>query len=345
MSQLHTLYRKYRPKKFKEIIGQDSIVESLSNSIEKDSIAHSYIFAGSRGTGKTSTARIFADALLTAPHDLYEIDAASNRGIDDIREIREAVHTLPYESKYKIYIIDEAHMLTKEAWNALLKTLEEPPEHVIFIFATTEVEKIPETIVSRSQCFSFKKPSLEILQKVVSATAKKEEYKINDDAARLIALLSDGSFRDAHGVLQKVIATTKGDTIDLATVEASTSAPKHTRVIAIIEALVTKDAPKLLSLIKEFEDDHTDPKLLSKLLLETLRKVLLVRIDKTIAGQIEKETEAHVWKAIVEFAEKGKDVISSNTLLALLKDFSLIERSPEPFIVIELALLNLMLVE
>src|SRR4051812_6833369 len=146
-----TLYRKYRPKKFDDVIGQEAIVSALQNALKSDRVAHSYIFAGSRGTGKTTLARIFASALGVSQNDLYEIDAASNRNIDDIRAIRDAVSTLPFDSKFKIYLLDEVHMLTKESWNALLKTLEEPPSHVIFIMATTELEKIPGTILSRSE--------------------------------------------------------------------------------------------------------------------------------------------------------------------------------------------------
>src|SRR3989344_7019789 len=144
---MHTaLYRKYRPHTFAEIKGQDHIVSVLENEAKTNKITHAYLFSGSRGTGKTSVARIFAKSLGVNPEDIYEIDAASNRGIDEIRAIREAVHTYPYSSKYKIYIVDEVHMLTKEAWNAFLKTLEEPPEHVIFIMATTEQHKLPDTV-------------------------------------------------------------------------------------------------------------------------------------------------------------------------------------------------------
>src|SRR3989337_1924517 len=151
------LYRKYRPQTFTEVYGQEHITGVLEKTLAKGNIAHSYLFYGSRGTGKTSVARIFAAALGIAPSDIYEIDAASNRGIDDIRELREGVLTHPFESKYKIYIIDEVHMLTKEAFNALLKTLEQPPNHVIFILATTDFEKVLDTIISRTQHFEFRK--------------------------------------------------------------------------------------------------------------------------------------------------------------------------------------------
>src|SRR3989344_5010343 len=140
------LYRKYRPQAFKEVICQEHVVKVLEGAIKLGNISHAYIFSGSRGTGKTSVARILAREIGTSANDLVEMDAASNRGIDDVREIRDSVNTLPFESKYKVYIIDEAHMLTRDAWNAFLKTLEEPPAHVIFILATTELDKLPETI-------------------------------------------------------------------------------------------------------------------------------------------------------------------------------------------------------
>src|SRR6266436_4362104 len=146
-----TLYRAYRPQDFSEVRGQEHIVKALEAAIKSKKISHAYLFSGGRGTGKTSVARILARELGVTDKDLYEMDAASNRGIDDIRELREGVYAMPFESPYKFYIIDEAHMLTKEAWNALLKTLEEPPAHVIFILATTDIDKVPDTIVSRCQ--------------------------------------------------------------------------------------------------------------------------------------------------------------------------------------------------
>ena len=162
------MYRRYRPTTFKDVVGQDHVVEALERSIKNKTIGHAYLFAGGRGTGKTSVARIFASEIGCTEKDLYEMDAASNRGIDDVRAIRDAVSTMPFESPYKVYIIDEAHMLTKEAFNALLKTLEEPPPHAVFILATTEAEKIPETVVSRCQTFNFKKPTQKILRETRS---------------------------------------------------------------------------------------------------------------------------------------------------------------------------------
>ena len=199
------LYRKYRPQKFSEVLGQDQVIKVLKSSIEQGNIAHAYIFSGSRGTGKTSVARIFAREIGTAPADITEIDAASNTSVDNIRELNESINTLPFESKYKVYILDEAHMLSKSAWNALLKTLEEPPTHAIFIMATTESEKIPETVLSRCQTFSFKRPTQKVLKDVVQTIAKKEGFTLDSSAADLIAMLGDGSFRDSQSILQKVL--------------------------------------------------------------------------------------------------------------------------------------------
>lgn len=219
------LYRKYRPENFGEVIGQDHIVKAISGALSSGKVAHAYLLSGPRGTGKTTIARIIARELGTSVNDTYEMDAASNRKIEDARDINENVRTLPFDSKYKVYILDEVHMLTKEAWNALLKTIEEPPAHVVFILATTEIEKVPDTIVSRCQTFVFKKPTDAILSEVVKNVASKEGYKLEEGGAELIALLSDGAFRDALGTLQKVISFSKDKKITKSEIESVTGAP------------------------------------------------------------------------------------------------------------------------
>ncbi len=318
-----TLYRKYRPKKFDDVIGQDNIVSTLKNALKNDTIAHSYIFAGSRGTGKTTIARIFADALGVSSNDLYEIDAASNRNIDDIREIRDAVSTLPFDSKFKIYILDEVHMLTKDAWNALLKTLEEPPSHVIFIMATTEIEKIPDTILSRSELHVFKKPTEAVLKEVIKNTAKKEGFAIEDEAAEVLALIADGSFRDAHGALQKIISSSDGKKVTLADVEKISGAPKLSLVQDLLEALGNNDAVKAVGVVGKLREDNRDIKAFMKLLLEKVRVILLARVNGEKGGEDHKQ-------------------ITSKTLLSLLEAYERVSRSSFPDVALEATLLDLL---
>jgi len=282
-----SLYRKYRPHTFADVVGQDHIVDVLKQSVEKGTIGHAYLFCGSRGTGKTSIARIFARALGTTANDLYEIDAASNTSVDDIRELSEAVHTVPLESKYKVYILDEVHMLSKAAFNAFLKTLEEPPKHVIFILATTETEKLPETIVSRCEVYNFKKPTAEMLKGHVTKIAKQEGVEIEGAAAELVALLGDGSFRDTLSTLQKVMsyggASGVGGGADaksvakitLEQVEQITGAPKAVVVSDFVKGLVTKDASLALTALGTAGRENLDMKVFAKLAMTRLRYMLM----------------------------------------------------------------------
>ncbi|MAZ61206.1 MAG: hypothetical protein CMG50_03400 [Candidatus Marinimicrobia bacterium] len=201
---------KWRPSSFSEVVGQDHISKALSNAIKLDRIAHAFTFSGPRGVGKTSTARILAKNLnqvenINESIDIIEMDAASNRGIDEIRNLRESVNYAPSNGKYKIYIIDEAHMLTKEAFNALLKTLEEPPSHVVFIFATTELYKMPETILSRTQRYDFNRLSLDSIKKHLQFVLKSENIKYDDESLNKISEKSDGSMRDALSILDQMI--------------------------------------------------------------------------------------------------------------------------------------------
>ena len=271
------LYRKYRPQAFDQVVGQDQVVKTLHGAIAKGNISHAYLFAGTRGTGKTSIARIFAKEIGTHENDLYELDAASNRGIDEMRSLREAVNTLPFSSRYKVYIIDECHMLTKEAFNALLKTLEEPPSHVVFILATTEIEKLPDTIVSRCETHIFKQPSRAVLKDRIQQVAKLEGFEIESAVAELIALLADGSFRDALGVLQKVINTSGDTKITFDEVSLITGAPKKELVNDVITALEERDAKKGHEAHRSAADGGVDMRIFAKLLIEKLRAELLLR--------------------------------------------------------------------
>ena len=335
------LYRKYRPKKFSEVIGQDHVIKVLGGSIKTGRIAHAYLFAGSRGTGKTSVARIFASEIGATQNDVYEIDAASNRGIDDVRELREGVSVLPFESPYKVYIVDEAHMLTKEAFNALLKTLEEPPKHVMFILATTEAEKLPETIVSRCQVFHFKRPNREMLREMSATVAKKEGFKLDSDAAELVAILGDGSFRDAQGILQKVISGSKDKTISREEVELVTGAPKAEIVRTIIEAVANKNSAEGLSAIREANEANVDMKILGRLVLERLRLILLVRYAPHLEVSIKEEVGEDDWSFLKEFSGKKGQAINSLTLLEFLNAFDYLGRTAVPSLPLELAVIKL----
>jgi DNA polymerase-3 subunit gamma/tau len=214
---MQTLYRKYRPQTFDEVIGQDHVGDLLKKAIHDKTFAHAYVFSGTRGTGKTSTARIFAKELGIAPEDIYEIDAASNNSVDDVRALRDAVASPPYVSDYKLYLLDEAHMLSKSAWNALLKTIEEPPAHVLFILATTEQHKIPQTILSRVEVVHFKTPQKSDLEKIVRQVAEREQYTIDDESIEHI-VNSAGSYREVLGSLQQAMTASSskqivGDTV------------------------------------------------------------------------------------------------------------------------------------
>jgi len=239
------LYRKYRSKSLSEIIGQEHITTTLDQAIKAGRISHAYLFTGPRGVGKTSIARILAHEINNLPYvddsmniDIIEIDAASNRRIDEIRDLRDKVNIAPTSSKYKVYIIDEVHMLTKEAFNALLKTLEEPPAHVVFILATTDAHKLPETIVSRTQRYTFKPVAKTKVIEHLRSIAKTEKIKISDDALDLLAVFGEGSFRDSISLLDQ--ASSHGQALELSDIQSLLGIPPATAVDALAELV---DAP------------------------------------------------------------------------------------------------------
>lgn len=340
MTEHVALYRKYRPTDFADVRDQDHIVSVLEGAIKKGAIPHALLFSGSRGTGKTTLARIFARALGTNDLDIYEMDAASNRGIDDIRELREAVHTVPYESKYKVYIIDEVHMLTKEAFNALLKTLEEPPAHVIFILATTEEDKLLDTILSRCQVFRFHTPSRLVLQQTVTDIAAREGFTLEPAAADLIAVAADGSFRDALGITQKVILAS-GDTIgSVDEVAAIIGAPKQQIIRNLITALHTKDAAIALEAVHEAVATNVDMKLFMRVVLEQVRAVMLVRNTPAKSEALLANFDADTAAQITEYAT-GTSPINSHVLLRLLEAAIMMQRAPIAHLPLEIALVEL----
>ena len=345
------LYRKYRPTIFKEVIGQDHIVDVLESSVETNKVSHAYLFVGSRGIGKTSVARIFAKEIGVSNNDLYEIDAASNRGIEDIRTLRDGARVLPFDSKYKVYIIDEVPMLSKDAWGALLKSLEEPPKHVIFILATTEVHKVPETIISRCQVFTFRKASNIISKNMVLAVAKKEGFELEGSGAELIAILGDGSFRDALGTLQKVLnfysrgegKSSKDKQIGREDVEKITGAPKTILINNFISAIALKNLEEGIVTVKEAAILNLDMKLYSKLIIEKFRMAVILKyapkLEKEMAGNLSEENLAF----LKDLIKKDKDgMLRSSTLSVLLEAYSDIDRAFISELPLELALIEIL---
>lgn len=269
------LYRKYRPKDFDSVVGQTAIVQTLKNSIINHNFSHAYMFFGPRGTGKTTISKIFARnincldpkngiACGKCEHckvsfskdciDIIEIDAASNNGVDEIRELKNKISLVPSQLQYKVYIIDEVHMLSIGAFNALLKTLEEPPEHAIFILATTDPQKVPETIVSRCQCFSFKKISVDTIKEKLESVCKTEKIKIDDEVLENIAVLADGGLRDALGLLDKLVSyTDKKITMeDFISINGIIS---NKQLDEFIGYIMNGDIAKVLSSINEFDNN------------------------------------------------------------------------------------------
>jgi DNA polymerase-3 subunit gamma/tau len=336
-----SLYRAYRPAAFKDVIGQDQVVKPLESQIAEGKVAHAYLFAGSRGLGKTSIARIFARELKTDERDIYELDAASNNGVDEVRALNESVHTLPFNSERKVYILDEAHMLSKGAWNALLKTLEEPPAHVVLILATTELDKVPDTVRSRCQVFSFKKPTRQGLAALVLSVGKKEGYEIEPAAADLIGMLGDGSFRDALSVLEKALASSSDKKLTREEAEKATGAPRHALVHGLVAALSEGDAEKALAAIRTVSEQGIDMQLYLTLVLEYLRQLLLMRHAPELRTQVEEELGEDAAKDASAIAEQKDSKVTHETLKAFLDAASRMRFAPVPSLPLELAVLEL----
>ena len=292
------LYRKYRPTNFNEVVGQDKVITVIKNEIINNRISHAYLFSGPRGTGKTTTAKIIAklvnctnsvngeccnkcDNCLNFKNssDIVEIDAASNNGVDEIRELRDKVNLVPTNSKYKIYIIDEVHMLTTQAFNALLKTLEEPPAHVIFILATTEPHKIPLTVASRCQKFQFSKISNDEIVHRLSDIIKEENIKLDNEILLEIARLSDGGLRDAINMLDQLLAY-KSENITLMDVYNINSCVSYIDIYNFINNMMNNNAIEIVNFIEKIDSEGKNISKFIEELIVFLKDILLYKSAK-----------------------------------------------------------------
>ena len=277
MSQ--ALYRKYRSRSLDEVLGQDHVTNILRRALEQGKIAHAYLLTGPRGVGKTSVARILAHEINQLPYDedashldIIEIDAASNNGVDDIRALREKAQVAPVSASKKIYIIDEVHMLSKPAFNALLKTLEEPPAHVVFILATTDADKLPATILSRVQQFFFRPISVDVMARQLMAMAEEEGFSIEEDAARLIAERSRGGFRDGISMLDQLsILATPDQPLTVAMVTEYLGLSDAATLEELLDAYQSEDTARILSILQELEQSGISPTVVSHQLLSIAR--------------------------------------------------------------------------
>ena len=354
-----SFYRKWRPKTFEEIIGQERVTRTLQNAIRTNRVVHAYLFAGHRGTGKTTTARILAKALNcvqgptptpdnVCPNceaisggysmDVIEIDAASNRGIEEIRELRDRIRLAPTEGRYKVYIIDEAHMLTTEAANALLKTLEEPPAHAILVLVTTEPHRLPATILSRCQRFDFRRVSQKEIVARLKHIAAGEGFAIDDRALALIAGNADGSVRDAESILDQLTAFAAGP-ITARDVVTVLGVVEEQTALGFADAVITRDVAGCLALVSRVVDEGKDLRQVMRTLIDHFRDLLVVKTGSRDADLID-TTEARL-AALATQAEHTtiEDVLRVLNILSGTEGES--RWSPQPRLLLEIALIRL----
>lgn len=355
-------YRRYRPKTISELLGQEAIAETLRNAAKLDRLAHAYLFYGPRGCGKTSAARIVAklancEKRANDPEfkksgepcnecracteidegralDVIEIDAASNRGIDEIRALKEGIRLSPTSYLYKVFIIDEAHQLTKEAFNALLKTLEEPPKHAIFILATTEYDKVPATILSRVQRFGFKKVSVKKIGEKLLMIAKDANIKISDEAVALIASAAEGSFRDAESIFDQVAALEDKE-ITLTEVERILGKVGERRISEFSEKLIAKDLQGSLAFLTESDESGYNLIQLTKDTIHYLRRALVLSLNPKIETIFKEELTEESLKTLKGLAAKLNPDETAKLIRALIKTYGEMRHSPFAIVPLE----------
>ena len=353
-----SLYRRHRPKTFDEVVGQEHIVRTLRNAIELDKVHHAYLFVGSRGTGKTSVAKILARSLncVNGPTvtpcgecescrtiaagsslDVIEMDAASNRSVDDIRDLRERVGYAPAAGNWKVYILDEAHMLTREAWNAFLKTLEEPPPNTVFVLCTTEPHKVMPTIVDRCQRFDFARPALEQIAEVVRRVAAAESIEIDDGAVAAIARAATGSFRDALGTLDQLVAY-GGKQVATDDVLAVLGVAEAELILAAADGIAAEDGKSVLETSDQLARSGRDVSQFGRDLLAHLRQLLVIRTVGEVPDAFT-VTAADPGRLRTQ-AESFTDLALSRAIDVIAKALADVKEGDEPRMTIELALLR-----